>query len=91
MWPQLKLTPLRSLSIEDIVRIKVLIPDSVNFDYVDENKLEVNVENASSLRPNKQKDDVYKIPEAENAEDSKVLYFEFIDGELRPKINRKKG
>jgi DEAD/DEAH box helicase domain-containing protein len=73
------------------VRIKALIPDSVNFDYVDENKLEVNVENTATVRPNKQKEDVYKIHGDENAEVSKVLYFEFIDGELRPKVNRKKG
>jgi DEAD/DEAH box helicase domain-containing protein len=73
------------------VRIKALIPDSVNFEYVDENKLEVNVENTSTVRPNKQKEDVYKIHDEENAEVTKVLYFEFVDGELRPKVNRKKG
>jgi hypothetical protein len=79
------------LSIEDIVRIKALLPDSVNFDYVDESKLEVNLENSATIPPNKQKDDIFKLDTADESEVSKVLYFEFIDGQLKPKVNRKKG
>ena len=78
----------RPLSIDDIVRIKTLLPESINFDYVDENNLQVNVENSSNPVAVKDKDDMFKLPRADV---STVLYFEFVDGELRPKLNRRKG
>jgi len=78
----------RPLSIDDIVRIKSLLPESINFDYVDENNLHVNVENSSNPVVMKDKDDMFKLP---HADISTVLYFEFVDGELRPKLNRRKG
>jgi hypothetical protein len=81
----------RPLTIEDIVRVKALIPDSVNFDYVDEAKLDVYVDNSSPSATTKQKDDIFKITAGKDAGISTVLYFEFIDGELRPKLNRKNG
>jgi len=79
------------LSVDDIVRIKSLIPDSVNFDYVDEVKLEINVENSSPTMVAKQKDDIFMLKSSSNPAINSVLFFEFTDGELRPKVNRKKG
>ena len=78
----------RPLSIDDIVRIKALLPESINFDYVDENNLQVNVDNSSNAVVMKDKDDMFKLPHGNL---STVLYFEFVDGELRPKLNRRKG
>jgi len=81
----------RALVIDDIVRIKALIPESINFDYIDEGKLDVNVENSSPTVVTMQKDDIYKVGSSTNATLSSVLFFEFTDGELRPKLNRNKG
>ena len=81
----------RALVIDDIVRIKALIPESINFDYIDEGKLDVNVENSSPTVVTMQKDDIYKVGSSTNATLSSVLFFEFTDGELRPRLNRKKG
>jgi hypothetical protein len=81
----------RALAIDDIVRIKALIPESINFDYVDEGKLDVDVEYSSPTMVAKQKDDIDKVGSSANPTLSSVLFFEFTDGELRPKLNRKKG
>jgi hypothetical protein len=78
----------RPLSIDDIARIKSLLPESINFDYVDENKLQVNVENSSNAMVVKNNEDIFKLPRGDA---STVLFFEFVDGELRPKMNRRKG
>lgn len=79
------------LVVDDIVRIKALIPDAISFDYIDEDKLDVNVETASASTLVKQKDDIFQLNKEGDPAVSKVLYFEFIDGELRPKLNRNKG
>ena len=81
----------RPLSVDDIVRIKAIIPDSINFDYVDEGKLEVNVENSFPATVAKQKDDIFTLKLSNNQTVTSVLFFEFTDGELRPKLNRNKG
>lgn len=39
----------------------------------------------------KQKEDIFTLSTSSNATASSVLFFEFTDGELRPKVNRKKG
>jgi hypothetical protein len=77
--------------VDDIVRIKALIPDAISFDYVDEEKLDINVETASASTLVRQRDDIFKVNEKGDSAVSTVLYFEFIDGELRPKLNRNKG
>jgi DEAD/DEAH box helicase domain-containing protein len=82
---------IRPLVVDDIVRIKALIPGAVSFDYVDEEKLDINVETASALALIKQKGDIFKLNEKGDSAVSMVLYFEFVDGELRPKLNRDKG
>jgi hypothetical protein len=77
--------------VDDIVRIKTIVPDSINFDYVDEGKLYVNDENSSATTFAKQKDDIFSLKSSNNPDTTSVLFFEFTDGELRPKLNRKKG
>jgi len=80
--------PCRPLSVDDIVRIKSLLPESINFGYVDENHLQVNAETSSSAKVVTNNEDIFKLP---SGDISTVLYFEFVDGELRPKLNRRKG
>jgi hypothetical protein len=79
----------RVLTIEDIVRIKTLMPESVYFGYVDGSTLDVNFEGQSSKGV--QKDDIYRLPTVDESKPPRVLFFEFTDGELRPKVNRPKG
>lgn len=79
----------RILTIEDIVRIKTLMPESVYFGYVDASTLDVNFEGQSSKSV--QKDDIYRLPTVDESNPPRVLFFEFTDGELRPKANRRKG
>lgn len=50
----------------------------------------MNVEIASAPTKIQQATDIYNVASAEK-NTSPVLYFEFIDGELRPKLNRKMG
>jgi hypothetical protein len=79
------------LTIDDIVRIKALIPDSVNFDYVDKGQLDVDAESVPPRVIAKQDDDIYRLAQTSISALSSVLYFEFTDGELKPKLNRNKG
>ena len=79
----------RPLSTDDIVKIKALIPESVNFDYVDEGNLTVNLENIAAVTGNKRREDIFDLLPKPNSSASLVLHFEFIDGELRPKKKRK--
>lgn len=82
---------LRTLSVDDLVRIKAVIPESINFDYVDEGKFDVNVENSSTTIVANRKDDIFNLKSSNNPAVTSVLFFEFTDGELKPKPNRKKG
>lgn len=77
--------------MDDIVRIKALIPDAISFEYVDEENLNINVETASATALVKQKNDIFTLNPRGTTANSTVLYFEFIDGELRPKLNRNRG
>jgi hypothetical protein len=78
------------LTIEDIVRIKTLMPESVYFGYVEGSTLEVNFDGQGSSKE-AQKADIYRLPNVDDSELPRVLFFEFTDGELRPKVNRRKG
>jgi len=80
------------LIVDDVVRIKALLPDTVMFDYVDEDKLIVNVDSASlSLEPSTSGTAPRMVTPRESSLPTSVLYFEFIDGELKPKLNRNIG
>lgn len=81
----------RPLSVKDIVHIKGLIPEAVCFEYVDENKLNLDIEAPSKSSDPKGSTSAVESPLPTNPDFSKVLYFEFVDGDLKPKPNRKKG
>ena len=72
------------------MRIKALIPESINFDYVDEGKLDVNIENSSPSIVIKEREDIFTLSSSNGGCASPVLFVEFTDGELRPTVNRKK-
>ena len=66
------------------------MPESVYFDYIEGSALEVNFDSQSEYRRS-QKEDIFHLPNINDSELSRVLFFEFTDGELRPKVNRRKG
>ena len=66
--------------------IKALLPEAITFEYVDKDALEINVDPSGYLN-NKIKKDIFELKEAATS----VLHFAFVDGELRPKVNRTKG
>lgn len=102
----------RKLSIEDVTRVKAVRPEGINFMYVDEVMLELDVKGS-------ERDDVFKTSRSARAQNlahdssvgglsgrdflqphheepvgdaREVLYFEFIDGDLKREVpDRKTG
>ena len=66
--------------------VKALLPESITFEYVDKDALEINVD-PSGYMNNKLTRDIFELKEAATS----VLHFAFVDGELRPIMNRTKG
>ncbi|KAJ4291659.1 ATP-dependent 3'-5' DNA helicase [Kalmusia sp. IMI 367209] len=81
----------RELVIEDVAQIKALIPNAINFAYVDEAMLQINLmgveENVSGK---KTRDFVIAEPELDEREHKEVLLFEFIDGDLKRQVQHAK-
>ncbi|KAJ5171337.1 uncharacterized protein N7500_004120 [Penicillium coprophilum] len=90
----------RELTVEDVARVKVIVPGAVRFEYVDEAKLEVMTagdEEISQYGLYKQSSMAFgaDMDTAENArrndphyaDDTKqVLLFEFVDGDLKREV-----
>ncbi|KAJ5637008.1 hypothetical protein N7490_006887 [Penicillium lividum] len=86
----------RELTVEDVARVKVLVPGAVRFEYVDEAKLEVTAgeKDVADYGLKRQRglwtaDD----PNKDNAENESsqgitrnVLLFEFLDGDLKREV-----
>jgi len=68
------------------MKIKALIPESVNFDYIDEGRLVVSVESGTSTN---WKGKIFETVAESDDSVSPVLHFEFVDGELKPKTRKK--
>lgn len=83
----------RELSIQDVAKIKVLIPRAINFVYIDEDLLQVNLMGEQENSKNK-KFESYSMPEVRdqgNDQGSKeVLLFEYIDGDLKRQVTHAK-
>lgn len=82
----------RELKIEDVAQITALIPQAINFQYVDEAMLELNMmgleDNSKGRRARE-----FVVPDAmakEDAERKEVLLFEFIDGDLKRQVQHAK-
>jgi len=73
-----------------MVRIKALMPESVYFDYIDGSTLQVDFDSQSKSKRS-EKEDIFHLPNINGSGLSRVLFFEFTDGTLRPKVNRRKG
>lgn len=79
----------KPLTIEDIAQIKFLIPESINFDYIDEDSLAVHVLEQGEKWSEKANHDLFRVKQVSKQIET-VLLFEYIDGELKRKINREK-
>ncbi|KAK6498316.1 hypothetical protein TWF481_010907 [Arthrobotrys musiformis] len=71
----------RPLSVDDIAQIKVLIPDAVTFEYVNEEALQLQVYGSDGASKDiAEKIDIYRPPEDQS---KRVLLFEYTDGGFR--------
>ncbi|KAK4630593.1 ATP-dependent helicase [Fulvia fulva] len=85
----------RELKNEDVAKIKLLIPLAVDFLYVDQTLLEIQLMGEEDLRGKKAAGDMFMDSPAEvrnvkeglgKEEHQDVLFFEFVDGELRRQV-----
>ncbi|KAF2242854.1 P-loop containing nucleoside triphosphate hydrolase protein [Trematosphaeria pertusa] len=81
----------RELVIEDVAQINALIPRAINFSYVDEAMLQINLMGLEEKKSGKKsRDGIIAEPELEKQEHREVLLFEFIDGDLKRQVQHAK-
>jgi DEAD/DEAH box helicase domain-containing protein len=81
----------RELVVEDVAQITALIPKAINFAYVDEAMLQVNLVGAEDNGKGKSARDFFvPDPELDKHDHKEVLLFEFIDGELKRQVQHAK-
>ena len=89
----------RELKIEDVAKIKTLIPRAVTFEYVDEQMLQVALMGEEDLRGSKSVHDIFPSNPAEERNNrsglgkddhTEVLLFEYIDGDLKRQVQHAK-
>ncbi|CAN9291028.1 unnamed protein product [Alternaria alternata] len=81
----------RELVVEDVAQITALVPKAINFAYVDEAMLLINVMGAEdNLHGRSTTDFAILGPEPNKGEHKEVLLFEFIDGDLKRHVQHKK-
>lgn len=93
----------RSLAIEDVAKVKRLMPAAINFQYVDEQMLQVALMGEEDLRKGKRAGDMFPENPSElrnqrnhdvsrtgKEEHTEVLLFEFIDGDLKRQVSNPK-
>ncbi|GAB7364836.1 hypothetical protein MBLNU230_g5629t1 [Neophaeotheca triangularis] len=90
----------RALTVEDVAKIKALVPRAINFQYIDEAMLQVNlmgeedglmknrrVKEFFPMNPREQDNNDDAEGKSSNAE---VLLFEFVDGDLKRQVTSSK-
>ncbi|KKY13130.1 putative dead deah box helicase [Diplodia seriata] len=84
----------RELLIDDVAQLKALVPSAINFLYVDEAMLEVNLmgseDNMAGRRANEFRLTDPEDREKEEKQKGEVLLFEFIDGDLKRQVQHRK-
>lgn len=88
----------RELTIEDVAKIKLLVPQVVNFQYIDEHMLQVNLMGEENIMQGKRAKDFFPMNFREEnrveegsatggqEEKGEVLLLEFIDGDLKRQV-----
>ncbi|KAH0294219.1 P-loop containing nucleoside triphosphate hydrolase protein [Aureobasidium namibiae CBS 147.97] len=83
----------RELSIQDVAKIKALIPRSINFAYIDEDLLQVNLMGEQENSKNKRFEGYMASEPTEDKQEKgnkEVLLFEYIDGDLKRQVQHNK-
>ncbi|KAG9540920.1 P-loop containing nucleoside triphosphate hydrolase protein, partial [Aureobasidium melanogenum] len=83
----------RELSIQDVAKIKALIPRSINFAYIDEDLLQVNLMGEQENSKNKRYEGYMASEPIEDKQEKgnkEVLLFEYIDGDLKRQVQHTK-
>ncbi|KAF2443023.1 P-loop containing nucleoside triphosphate hydrolase protein [Karstenula rhodostoma CBS 690.94] len=81
----------RELVVEDVAQITALIPKAINFTYVDEAMLQVNLVSAEENAKGRNARDFFvPDPQLDKHGHKEVLLFEFIDGELKRQVQHAK-
>jgi DEAD/DEAH box helicase domain-containing protein len=81
----------KPLTIEIIAQIKRLLPDSINFNYVDEDMLEVHILGMAGSKKKEEDDWGMSSKQSEDEKNKQeVLLFEFIDGDLKRHVQHAK-
>ncbi|CAI6337691.1 unnamed protein product [Periconia digitata] len=77
----------RELVVEDVAQITALVPRTINFAYVDEAMLQLNLMGSEDTSSGKRaREFVIAEPELDKHEHKEVLLFEFIDGDLKRQV-----
>jgi DEAD/DEAH box helicase domain-containing protein len=83
----------RDLLNEDVAQITALVPRAIQFAYVDEAMLQINlIGSEDNMKGRKPRDQQYAPtePAATESEHREVLLFEFIDGDLKRQVQHAK-
>lgn len=89
----------RELTIADVAKVKLLIPKAITFEYIDEQMLQVALMGEEDLRGKKSVGDIFQSNPMEERnhrlasgknEHTEVLFFEFIDGDLKRQVQHAK-
>lgn len=82
----------RELLVEDVAQIKALVPRTINFVYVDEAMLQINLMGLEDNVSGRKAKDFATIESKSNGKDEnkEVLLFEFIDGDLKRQVQHAK-
>ncbi|KAH8424565.1 ATP-dependent 3'-5' DNA helicase [Aspergillus melleus] len=74
-----------ALTVEDVARVKTLVPRAVRFEYVDEAKLEVMTVGEREMLQSYGRDEA-----GDDSDLAKTLLFELVDGDLKREIQHSK-
>ncbi|KAF2714248.1 P-loop containing nucleoside triphosphate hydrolase protein [Pleomassaria siparia CBS 279.74] len=81
----------RELIVEDVAQIAALMPRAINFAYVDEAMLQINLMGAEDNSVGKRaREFIVAEPTADMHEHKEVLLFEFVDGDLKRQVQHAK-
>jgi DEAD/DEAH box helicase domain-containing protein len=83
----------RELSVQDVAKIKLLIPRAINFAYIDQDLLQVNLMGEQENSKNKRFEGYIPPEQKDNIQDKankEVLLFEYIDGDLKRQVQHTK-
>ena len=83
----------QELTLEDVARVKVIVPGAVRFEYVDEAKLEVMTVGDQEIaqygmekRHNADAGEMDTPEDGDHIDSKHVLLFEFVDGDLKREV-----